>query len=104
LWQELFHGWLALVRFSRSHRKVKTNNYHGNFQYCTEFVFYWAFKITLHGLHATNTTKVMGLTGSRSKLGGANPGMLGQLALVSNDLFTTTGYTALGNNNAITVF
>ena len=34
----------------------------------------------------------------------ARPGMLGQLTLVSNDLFTTTGYTALGNNNKTTVF
>jgi hypothetical protein len=65
-----------------------------------------AFEITLHGLHATETKKVMGLAGSASEPGGS-PCFFGQLTLVFNDLFTTTGYTgytALGNNNEITAF
>jgi hypothetical protein len=59
-------GWLTLVLFSRLHRKVK-NKYHQNFQYRTEFVFHWAFEITLDALHTTHTTKVMGLAGSGSE-------------------------------------
>jgi hypothetical protein len=78
-------GWPTLGLFSCSPWKVE-NNYHQNFQHCTEFVFYWAFKIILLGLHATDTTKAMDLAGSRSEQGNSPcPVRMGQLALFSND-------------------